>query len=484
MPPTIASVVVTPTADTLEYVGDTVQLTASAADANGQAISASTFTWSSSDSTVATVNASGLVAAVSRGSAVVTATVNGQAGTAGIEVAVRFTGLSAGRAHACGVTAKGTTYCWGDDSVGQLGDGSNTASMQPVLVAGGHRFARLAGGSRDYTCALTAAGEAYCWGQNGLGQLGDGTTTSSNQPVRAAPGLTFSDLSAGDYHTCGVTTAGSAYCWGGNAAVSITGYALGAPTTDVCANPEAPFRGSSWPCSPTPVAVSGAIAFQSISAGILATCGLAESGQAYCWGWNAYDELGNSSDTDATAPTMVAGGLEFTRLRLGGGHGCGLAGGAAYCWGAVDTAAGLLRENYGQLGTGSFDGTGTPAPVVGGLSFVEVVPSGANDIYTFTCGLTAAGAAYCWGANEYGELGTDTTIPSCGTWNNLPLWCSNVPVPVAGGIVFTSLALGQEFACGVDTSGIAYCWGRNDFGQLGDGTTTDRSTPVQVVPLP
>jgi alpha-tubulin suppressor-like RCC1 family protein len=117
------------------------------------------------------------------------------------------------------------------------------------------------------------------------------------------------------------------------------------------------------------------------------------------------------------------------------------------------------------------------------LSFSAVVPSYANNIYAFTCGLTMGGAVYCWGANRLGQLGTNAAIDICSFGgNDFP--CTSVPVLVAGGIDFVSLATGNEFACGVARDGAAYCWGRNEYGQLGDGTTTNSNVPVRVVGLP
>ncbi len=117
---------------------------------------------------------------------------------------------------------------------------------------------------------------------------------------------------------------------------------------------------------------------------------------------------------------------------------------------------------------------------MGGLRLSSVIPTSANWILTFTCGLTTNGAAYCWGANRNGQLGTDAAGLSTCELAGVPFTCSNVPVPVAGGIDFISLATGREFACGAGRNRRTYCWGENDSGQLGDGTTTDQFTPVAV----
>ena len=122
--------------------------------------------------------------------------------------------VSAGYDHTCGVTRVGAAYCWGDFSFGALGIGPPPLSTtRPLAVVGGHRFASLSAGALR-TCGVTLSGEAYCWGDNRSGQLGDGTTASSATPVAVAGGLKFGGVSAGGFHTCGVTLSGGAYCWG------------------------------------------------------------------------------------------------------------------------------------------------------------------------------------------------------------------------------------------------------------------------------
>lgn len=188
-----------------------------------------------------------------------------------------------------------------------------------------------------------------------------------------------------------------------------------------------------------------------VVAGGLSTCALRSTGSAYCWG--------ALSTGDNVTPVAVPGGLTFVTLAAGeGGHTCGLtSAGDAYCWG---------NDNWGQLGQGSSFGGGsaTPVAVSGGLRFRAIVAGGVH-----TCGLTDAGAAYCWGYNGYGQLG-----------NGLPSNANPRPVPVSGGLTFSTLAAGGQHTCGLTTTGAAYCWGYNQFGQVGGGFTGDRATPVAV----
>jgi len=265
------------------------------------------------------------------------------------------------------------------------------------VTAGGLTFTALSAGNNgssgggNHACAVSTSGAVYCWGFNGSGQLGNGSISSSSFPVAVTGGgLTFTAVSAGGYHTCGVTTSAAVYCWGSN-----YNGELG--------------NGSTTPSS-APVAVTaGGLTFSAVSAGSYHTCGLTTSRAVYCWGFNGDGQLGNGSTTSSSVPVAVsASGLTFTAVSVGSYHTCGVAtSGVAYCWGSGAS---------GQLGTGS--GASSLVPVVvsaGGLTFSAVSAGGYH-----TCGLSTAGIAYCWGSNDSGELGDGTTTVSA------------VPVKVAG----------------------------------------------------
>jgi alpha-tubulin suppressor-like RCC1 family protein len=274
------------------------------------------------------------------------------------------------------------------------------------------RFTTIAASS-GHTCALNGSGAAYCWGWNLEGQLGIGSTTNHQPtPVAVSGGLTFSALAVGDYHTCALTTSGAAYCWGAN------------------------FRGQLGDGSTTnrsaPVAVSGGLSFSSLAAGEFHTCALTSSGSAYCWGENAVGQLGDSSTTRRSSPVAVAGGLSFRALAAGSGlesraHTCALtSSGAAYCWGGNDAGElgdGVTKSEICERNSDSFRCSRTPVAVAGGLTFSALTVGGFH-----TCGLTTAGAAYCWGANGWGQLGTDSTTGS------------SIPVAVSGGLIFGASA--------------------------------------------
>jgi alpha-tubulin suppressor-like RCC1 family protein len=212
----VSTVTVTPSASTIAP-GETVQLQAATKDADGSTLTGRAITWSSSDNAVATASTTGVVTGIANGSATITASVDGQSGAAVITVTttLTFAAVSAGFGHTCGLTGTGAAYCWGDNSDGQLGDGSRTPSLSPVLVSGGLSFSGLATGG-VHTCALTGSGAPYCWGQNDYGQLGVGSTRSSSTPIAVRGSLRFRTLSSGGQHTCGLTNEESVYCWGLN----------------------------------------------------------------------------------------------------------------------------------------------------------------------------------------------------------------------------------------------------------------------------
>jgi alpha-tubulin suppressor-like RCC1 family protein len=312
--------------------------------------------------------------------------------------------------------------------------------------------------NQTHTCALNIDGVAYCWGLNTSGELGR-PGSSVEPPGRVITTLRFTYLTAGSYHTCGLTENGEAYCWGWND----TGQLGNGTQTTVSG----------------PVAVSGGHRFVSLVAGLSFTCGLADDGAAYCWGLNGLGQLGTTTSetcTDwlgnslpcSTTPVPVSGGHRFAALATGGrrDHNCGLtAGGTALCWGMggfgqLGTTEGLeYCGPEGYSGEGSWDCSATPLPVAGGLRFTSLTVG-----ETHTCGVATGGAAYCWGFNFWGQLGNgERTLVG-----NFP-----EPVAVVGGHSFVTLAADGVHTCGLTRNGSAYCWGRNNVGNLGIGELSE-----------
>lgn len=292
--------------------------------------------------------------------------------------------------------------------------------------------ARVSAGN-ERTCAVMPKGFAQCWGNIEFDPpyYDDGMLTI--QTVR------FNSISAGESHVCGIAYSGAAYCWGANATDQ-----LGSGSTSKTARTSA-------------VPVQGGLRFTSVSAGGGHTCGLTTDSSAYCWGHGNYGQLGNDSGEDSPFPVPVSGGLAFKSVSAGFFHTCGITtSGAAYCWGSNEIAS--LGGSSGPISSS------VPVPVSGGLTFKSVSAG-----YSHSCAVTVSGAAYCWGSNEMGQLGNGSGKDS------------DVPVPVSGRLTFKSVsaAIGGH-SCGVTTGGVAYCWGSNSYGQLGNGTKTDNNIPVVV----
>ncbi|HYR11950.1 MAG TPA: Ig-like domain-containing protein [Longimicrobium sp.] len=250
-----------------------------------------------------------------------------------------------------------------------------------------------------------------------------GSTASATLQVSALP--RFASLTGAAANGCGMSAAGTVYCWG---------YAglLGQPDTRFpeCANT---FR-----CSTTAVVVPGTPAFTQLEAGGTYACGLTGAGAVYCW------------NRDTRTPTRLEGGVALDSISVAGEYGCGLdAAGRAWCWGL---------ESRGQLGNGDAGSSAAPVAVAGGLTF-RTLSTGAEH----ACGITTDGAAYCWGWDAYGQLGSGAprgnTCLSYRAENSRLAYCSEVPVPVAGGHTFAAISAGGHGTCALTDAGAVYCWG-------------------------
>jgi alpha-tubulin suppressor-like RCC1 family protein len=239
--------------------------------------------------------------------------------------------LSAGVAHTCALTSGGGLRCWGDNRYGQLGTGTTVGSLTPVDVVGLSSGVRAISAGGENTCAVTTAGGVLCWGYNGTGALGDGTTTSSSVPVSVASLASgIAAVSVNGQHPCALTSVGGVTCWGGG-----VGYKGTAPV-DV------------------PGLTSGVCA---IAVGYQQLCALRSNGLVKCWGVNPDRELVDGSWTNPwTSPAAVpALRGKMNAIAAGGGHACAITSiGAVWCWGA---------NTFGQLGNGTTSDSAVPVPV-------------------------------------------------------------------------------------------------------------------------
>ena len=261
---------------------------------------------------------------------------------------LRFVQVDGGYYHSCGVTSSNLAYCWGLSDHGQLGNGWLQSRLEPFLVAGGLRFRQVSVGPY-HSCGVTTDDRAYCWGWNYAGQLGDGTTTERRKPVPVAGGLRFSRIDAAGY-TCGLTTGNKVYCWGGenHRPTAIPGGRSFREASAGCGLVEKRL-GYCWTDYGEPQPLAGWRTYNTLKVGLTHACGVTTGNRAYCWGDNFTGSLGDGTEIDRATPTAVLGGLSFMGVDPGqGSHSCGVTiSGQAYCWG---------HNAYGQLGGGTNTG--------------------------------------------------------------------------------------------------------------------------------
>ncbi|MEX2376084.1 MAG: putative Ig domain-containing protein [Dehalococcoidia bacterium] len=200
---------------------------------------------------------------------------------------LEFAQIAVGGGHTCGVTADGQAFCWGLNNEGQLGDGTLLNSADPVPVAGSRVFDDVFAGRGTFTCGVSPFDEAYCWGGNTFGRLGDGTSEDSATPTLVIGGLSMVVAALGNTHACGISADGATHCWGDNR------------------NSQLGDGGST--SSSSPVAVDGSLTFSNLALGRNHTCGVRTDGRAVCWGSNYYGQFGDDSKNESAVPTEVGG---------------------------------------------------------------------------------------------------------------------------------------------------------------------------------
>jgi alpha-tubulin suppressor-like RCC1 family protein len=320
------------------------------------------------------------------------------------------------------------------------------------------------------TCALTTRARARCWGSNDYGQLRDGTTIDRSRPVVPSRLGRVRTIAAGARHICVITRAGAVKCWGGGmvthpfTVVGIPGLGSGVTTIAMGVDAGCAVRRSGgvtcWDGALKPVDIDGLDGgATAIDTGTFHRCALTRAGAVRCWGSNRDGQLGDGTAVDHSDTAVAVSGLDRDVIAIAAGshHTCALTRtGGVWCWG---------MNADGQLGDGTTASRATPVNV-SGLRRVTAIAAG----WAHTCALTQAGAVSCWGRNDHGQLGDTTTRTHLR------------PAPVSAlGRGVRAVAAGGEQSCALMRGGGLRCWGWNQFGQLGDGTTRNRLRPVAVV---
>ncbi len=356
--------------------------------------------------------------------------------------------LAVGYYHSCVRSAAGAVRCWGYNGDGALGDGSITVRTGSVAVDGLDSGVTHITAGTYHNCALAAGGVLKCWGKNNTGQVGnDAVAAAVTRPVNVM-NLTIpvAEVAAGMEHTCVRASANRVHCWGGNA----YGRSSFGDTQSVLSvlRPQ-PVSGL-----PSPLA--------RLSLRGNTACGATRQGTVSCWGNNSAGQIGDAltlSNADLiqqAGPRDVVDLDNVTDVAAGGLHACALrADRTVWCWGS---------NAYGQLGDQTALQRRRPVQVVGIVDAVQIAAGP-----SYTCARTAPGAVWCWGLNDNGQLGIGSTSNSLQAVRAVGLEQNVVDI-----------SLGHSHACAARNDGKVLCWGLNGNGQLGDGTTTQRTVPTLV----
>ena len=370
---------------------------------------------------------------------------------AGLDGAV---GVAAGSDFSCATrAADGTVYCWGDDTVGQLGDGgiADGVPHRPTAVFGLTGIRAVTARWR-HACAVRDDETLWCWGHNNDGQLGDGSRVDQRQPVRVTGLTAVTAAGVGFSHSCAATRAAGLYCWGSNGSGQ-----LAQPSDAPALMP------ARVPIVTDPIA---------LAVGAQHTCAVRISGDVLCWGANGSGQLGDGTTSAFSVPVAVSALPAGRRLGAGTAFSCAESrDGALFCWG---------DNHFGQLGVGGARFQPRPSPVLDlppDGQQVGTIAAGGGHTCATTLSLGIAGAPeqpYCWGANQAGQLGSNDRADRAHT------------EPVKSDLRATSITAGATHTCAIEGTsagapGTLWCWGRGGSGQLGpDHPQIDAQQPSQV----
>jgi len=417
-----------------ENIGDTAQIFVVVQDALGSPLANPTITWASDNPSVASVSGSGIVTAINLGQSSIIV----QTGTISVASSIsvsHWDQLTPGYKMTCGIRTSEEVFCWGNNEYGQVGDGTSEQRNTPTPID-----ERLAWNSINsmvnHSCGILSNRSGACWGNNEYGQVGDGTSEQRNTPTPIDGGHLMKQINGGFQHTCLISVAGTIKCWGR----SNFGQLGDGSTSD----------------QSTPNDISLQLDWDDLTAGSYHTCATTTSGEAYCWGLNQFGQLGNGTTNNKSNPVPVSEDNIWTIISAGLYHTCGInQSGEAYCWGLNDEQ---------QLGSDRGQSQWPYPDKVKTANFWVHISAGRSH----SCGLNDLGKAFCWGSNEYGQLGDSSQTDR------------SQPVPVSGDHTWHHIEAGTYHTCGVTTDGSGYCWGNNEFSQLGVQTGLNQLIPKKL----
>ena len=410
-----------------------------------------------------------------------------------------WTAITAGRSHTLALKSDSTLWAWGNNSYGQLGDGTTVDNSSPIQVGTDTNWIAIAAGS-SHTLALKSDGSLWAWGSNFYGQLGASTSETcfgdpcSTTPVQVETDTNWTAIAIGGGHTIALKSDSSLWAWGRNSSGQLGDGAGGdkpspiqvdiatnqtSITAGCCHTLSLKNDGSLWAWGANnngqlgngtnvnfnkslPVRVGAETNWTAIAAGYGHTLALKSDGSLWAWGFNSSGQLGDGTRVDKTSPVQVGTATDWISVTAGTWHTIALKnGGSLWAWGS---------NSSGQLGDGTIGNLKTSPVKIGTDTDWTAIAAA----IWHTIALKSDGTLWAWGLNNNGQLGISTS-ENC---SNFP--CSTVPVQVGTATDWTAITAGDNLSIALKRDGSLWAWGANSYGQLGDGTTDSKSIPIQV----
>ena len=401
--------------------------------------------------------------------------------------------VAAGYGHTLAIDVDGKLWAWGDNSKGQLGDDSKKDKTSPTQIGTDTDWVSVAAGY-GHTLAIDVDGKLWAWGDNSKGQLGDDSKKDKTSPTQIGKDTDWVSVAAGYYHTVALKSQGELWTWGAN------GYGqLGDGTTDDKQNPTRIGKDTHW---------------DSVAAGSYYTVAIrsekteedqTESNTLWAWGYNKHGQLGDDSTSAKTIPTRIGKDTHWDSVAAGSHTVALKSNGTLWAWG---------NNSHGQLGDGTSGpnqnkliptriGKDTDWDLVAAGDYSTVALKSNKTLWVWgnnsrgqlgdnrtldrnmpsqidkwvmvaggryhALAIMSDGTLWTWGANDYGQLGLGTA----------PTYLIS-PRQVASDIGWQSVAAGEYHTVAIKSDGTLWTWGDNSRGQLGDGSTNDKTIPTQI----
>jgi len=342
--------------------------------------------------------------------------------------------VDAGYSHTAAVKSDGTLWAWGNNTSGQLGDGTFAEKTMPTRIGDSADWTFLSAGYY-HTLGLKQDGTLWAWGENANGQIGNSSSADAASPVQVVSGRQFSAISAGDFHSLALGTDGTLWAWGSN----VKGQLGISSTSD----------------SNVPLPIGSDSDWSTISAGSYHSVALKNDGSLWAWGFNSDGELGDGTRVDKSAPTRIGTDTDWIAVSAGAFHTVAIKrDGSLWTWG---------YNSNGQLGDGTRTARVLPARMGSDVTWVAVSAGSYHNT-----ALKADGSLWAWGANASGQLGDGSATERL------------LSVRIGSTYDWASNASGVYHSAAFKNDGSLWTWGSNASGQIGDGTKVGRTSPVAV----